>query len=530
MATYINLGNEGFARVRRGEFVDKSGLIGVVNRTIGSERSFTCVTRSRRFGKSVAAKMLSAYYDESCDSRSLFQDLEIAQDASFEEHLNKYPVIFIDISQFVRNIHDDDIALKIEAKVKKDVLDAYPNVEVAADDTLFEALLAIVRHTGKRFILIIDEWDAICRENKSGSAAMEGFVSWLRSMFKPVNAANAFAAVYMTGILPIKRYKTQSALNNFLEYSMVAPGRLAGFFGFTKDEVQYLCKEHDMDFEEMARWYNGYQIGREQSIFNPNSVMTAIWNDACDNYWASTGAYDAVAPYIQMNFEGLKDDIINMLAGARCEVDPTGFTNDISIINSKDDALTVLIHLGYLAYDWNNKKCYIPNKEVGDEMVKAVKTTNWKHVINAISSSERLLRATLDGDAEAVARGIDVAHDENTSILSYNDENSLACVLSIAYYYAKNDYIVHRELASGKGFADLVLIPRKNVVKPALVLELKYNKDADTAISQIHRQQYPQKVSEYTGELLLVGINYDKTTKTHTCQIENWQVATCCGG
>ena len=223
-----------------------------------------------------------------------------------------------------------------------------------------------------------------------------------------------------------------------------------------------------------------------------------------------------------MNYDGLKDDVIRMLAGGRCKVNPTKFQNDMSVIYSKDDVLTVLIHLGYLSYDWNKEECYIPNREVAGEMVNAVEANNWQHVVSAIEASAQLLQATLDGDEKAVAEGIDAAHDEHTSILSYNNENSLACVLSIAYYYARNDYVMHRELATGKGFADIVLIPRKNVDSPAIVLELKCDKDADSAINQIHRKNYPAKVAEYADRLLLVGINYDRETKQHTCRIENY--------
>jgi hypothetical protein len=351
---------------------------------------------------------------------------------------------------------------------------------------------------------------------------MDSYVSWLRGMFKSIDAMRVFAGVYMTGILPIKKYKTESALNNFQEYSMVTPRKLAGFFGFTKEEVIVLAERHCMDFDELGKWYDGYQIGNEQSIFNPNSVMQAIDNGFCTSFWASTGAYDAVAHYIQMNFEGLKDDVLKMLAGGRCYVDPTGFQNDMSVVRSKDDVFTVLIHLGYLSYDWRKSECYIPNREVSGEMVNAVKANNWYPVVKALNASEQLLKATLNGDEAAVARGIDAAHDEHTSILSYNDENSLACVLSIAYYYAGNDYIIHRELATGKGFADLVLIPRKNVDSPAIVIELKYNKDADTAISQIKRKDYPAKITQYTDNLLLVGVNYDRETKQHECHIEKY--------
>lgn len=249
--------------------------------------------------------------------------------------------------------------------------------------------------------------------------------------------------------------------------------------------------------------------------------MQAIDIGRCRSFWASTGAYDAVANYIQMDFEGLKDDIIRMIAGERCNVDPTGFQNDMSVIKTKDDVFTVLIHLGYLSYNWRKDECYIPNREVAGEMVNAVKDNNWKHLINAIERSRQLLLATIHGDEEVVAHGLDAAHDENTSILSYNDENSMACVLSIAYYYAKNDYIMHRELATGKGFADIVLIPRKNIKSPAIVLELKYDKDADSAINQIKRKNYPAKVADYTNNILLVGINYDRKTKRHTCIIEH---------
>lgn len=523
MGTYINTGNAGFQSARNGEYVDKSELIAIVNATLNTERRFTCVTRCRRFGKSLAAKMLNAYYDRSCDSRSLFADLKIAKDPSFERYLNKFYVIYLDTSDFVTRFHDDSILSHIDSEIIEDIHAAIPDVPVREDDDLMKYLIRVNAANNQQFFFIIDEWDAICREFASGSSAMNNYVNWLRRMFKGGQTSQVFAGVYMTGILPVKKYKTESALNNFTEYSMVMPRNMAGYFGFTKSEVAELAEKHHFSFDDLVKWYDGYQIGAEPSVFNPNSVMQALYSDWCESYWASTGAYDAVAGYINMNYDGLKDDIIRMLAGGRAKVDPTGFQNDLSLIRNRDDVLTVLIHLGYLSYDRTRQECYIPNREVAGEMVNAVKSNQWEPVIKALEQSERLLQATLDGDEEAVARGVDVAHDEHTSILSYNDENSLACVLSIAYYYAKNDYIMHRELASGKGFADIVLIPRKNVDSPAIVLELKYNQDADTAICQIKRKQYPAKVSDYTDNLLLVGINYDKQQKKHECHIEQYK-------
>jgi hypothetical protein len=479
------------------------------------------VTRCRRFGKSMAAKMLCAYYDHSCDSRSLFADLQIANDPSFEQHLNKYPVLYLDVTDFTtRGLPLTDIIGMMQQRVKDEVLSVYPDVTADETDDLMDVLTKVTNSHNEKFIMIIDEWDAICREASGDKDAMDKYVNLLRRLFKGSNTSQVFAGVYMTGILPIKKYKTESALNNFTEYSMVEPGGLARYFGFTKKEVLALATKYNIDFTELEKWYDGYQIGDELSMFNPNSVIQAVTRRRCRSFWASTGAFDAVADYIQMNFDGLKDNIIALLSGNRVKVNTTKFRNDISNIQSKDDVLTVLIHLGYLSYDWKQRECYIPNYEVSEEMNNAVEETKWSHVVTALQQSEQLLQATLDGNEERVARLIDAVHDENTSILSYNDENSLACVLSIAYYYARNDYIVHRELPTGKGFADIVLVPRKNVDSPAIVIELKYNKDAVSAISQIKHKQYPAKVAQYVNHLLLVGINYDRDTKTHTCIIE----------
>ena len=303
---------------------------------------------------------------------------------------------------------------------------------------------------------------------------------------------------------------------------MIDPAFLAPCFGFTKEEVKMLAEKHNASMDELKMWYDGYNIGREKSIYNPYSVMKALQRGVCKSYWTTTGAYDSVNTYIQMNFDGLKDDIIRMLAGEHVYVNTTEFRNDMRIIRSKNDVLTVLIHLGYLAYDEKEQECYIPNKEVADEMNNAISATTWEPLVKTIKNSKSLLEATISGNEQAVAKGIDQAHDEHTSILSYNDENSLACVLSVAYIWARNEYVIHREYASGKGYADLVMIPRRNVSKPALVIELKFNHSDDTAIDQIKRKEYPAKIADYTGDILLVGINYDKESKQHTCKIERY--------
>lgn len=524
MSIYINKGNEGFRSSRNSEYVDKSGLIAIVNSTLFTRQRFSCITRSRRFGKTMAAVMLQAYYDHSCDSRSLFADLEIASHPSFEEHLNKYPVIYLDMTRFTSGNDGNNVVGEIERRVKEEIVETYPDVPEKSDDDLMDFLLRVAGKTGERFIFIIDEWDAPCRMYANEPKAMDKYMNWLCRMFKDVTAIQAFAGVYMTGILPIKKYKTESALNNFIEYSMVEPGNIGKYFGFTKKEVVSLAEKHQMDFDELEKWYDGYQIGDEMSMFNPNSVIQAVDTGRCRSFWAATGSFDAITNYIAMNFDGLKDDIICMLGGGCVKVNPTKFQNDMSVIRSKDDVLTVLIHLGYLSFDWRRSECYVPNKEVGDELVNAVEENKWELVVKSIDQSEALLKATLRGDSDFVARALRAIHSDETSAFSYNDENSLACVISIAYYYARNDYHIHREYPAGEGYADMVLIPRKNVASPAIVIELKYDKSTRAAISQIKTRNYPQAVADYTGNILLVGINYDKKTKQHECQIEQWNI------
>ena len=523
MGIFINKGNEGFRQIRNSEYVDKSGLIAVVSKTLFTEKKLSCVTRCRRFGKSIAAKMLAAYYDHSCDSRSLFADLQIADDPTFEQHLNKYPVIYVDMTMFITRFNDDHIVNHIQDEVKADLAEAYPQVALKETDDLMGSIMRIAAATGERFVFIIDEWDAICREFRDKPEVMDKYVNLLRGMFKDIAAVDTFAAVYMTGILPIKKYNTQSALNNFQEYSMITPRKMAQYFGFTKDEVRGLATKHGMDFDELEKWYDGYQIGTEPSMFNPNSVMQAIDNGRCESFWASTGAFDSVSDYIERNFDGLKDDILDVLAGGRVKVNTTKFRNDLSDIRSRDDVLTVLIHLGYLSFDWQERECYLPNYEVSEELANAVEESSWTIIARALQQSERLLTATLRGDADTVARLVEAAHDSEASIYKYNDENILSCIISIAYYYAHGDYVFHRELPTGKGYSDLVLLPRKNVNKPAIVIELKSSKTASKAIEQIKDRHYTDKIVEYTGDILLVGINYDADTKQHTCIIERWE-------
>ena len=519
MGKFLKKGNDGFKAALNSEFVDKSQLIEIINKTLNTERQFTCVSRARRFGKSIGAKMLYAYYDLWCDSKELFDGLKIAKSPTFEQHLQRYPVIYIDMTDFVTRYKDDKIVDHIHSDVIAELKATFPEVSYTTDANLTDALHDIVAVPNQeKFIMIIDEWDAILRERPEVS---EQYINLLRGLFKSTGALSTFAGVYMTGILPIKKYNTQSALNNFHEYSVVQPGPMAECFGFTSEEVRELCAKHGMEYGQLAEWYDGYQIGGSKELFNPTSVMTALYNEYCDNYWANTGTYDTIATYIKMNFDGLKDDVIRLLAGESCSVETASFQNDLNVVRSKDDVLTLLIHLGYLTYDRDSRTCRIPNREVAAEFKNAVVAdTGWDAIANALKQSDQLLENTLQGNSEAVAKAIDEIHADSSSVLQYNNENSLACALKIAYYTAIRDYDLYRELPAGKGFADIVLLPKRSNTKPPIVLELKYDKSADSAIAQIKEKRYAGKLAGYTGEVVLVGINYDKQSKQHECKIE----------
>ena len=521
MSKFINIGNTDFASVRKDEYVDKSQLIAYVNSVLGTQRKFLCVTRARRFGKSLAAKMLCAYYDCSCDSGSLFQDLKIAKDPSFETHLNHYPVIYLDVSIFTTNLKSQSgqIVHEMNDALSHELLEIYPEARINASDSLPAQLLTVVEHTHKQFVFIIDEWDAICRE-MGDEEVMRQYVDWLRSMFKTSYTDRIFAGVYMTGILPIKQYNTESALNNFEEFSMVNPGPLAGYFGFTKDEVVALSHKYYMDPDEIQTWYDGYQIGIMEEIYNPYSVMRAMQRQSIESYWVATTTYEGLKNYIMMNFDGLRDAIGALLVGKEERVDVLRFTNDLHTVGSRDAVLALLIHLGYLSYNRENRTCRIPNQEVRQEFERTIQDTGWEVIANAINRSEQLLKDTLAGNEEEVAKAIETVHQDNTSILQYNDENALAYVVSLAYQTAHQYYKFVRELPVGKGFADIVLVPYRNVDKPAIVIELKYNKSTEGAIKQIKNKQYGESLRDWGGEIVLVGINYDKKTKNHECTIE----------
>lgn len=522
MGIYLNPGNNKFKRAVNSDiYVDKTGLIKYTNSIVDTLQSCVCVSRPRRFGKSMAADMLTAYYSKGCDSRELFSSLEIAKDENFEEHLNKYDTIFLNMQEFLsRSSNVKELLERVEGKVIRELKKQYPDVELYDENDLAETMQDIFAESECPFIVIIDEWDCIFRELKHDKAAQEIYLDFLRDLLKD---KEYIYLAYMTGILPIKKYGTHSALNMFDEFSMIDPGPLAEYVGFTEKEVEALCQKYQMDINEIKNWYDGYSFEEVESVYSPKSVVSCMRLGKLGNYWNQTETFEALQIYIDMNFEGLRDDILSMIAGETVPVNTRSFTNDMTTFRTEDDVLTLLIHLGYLGYRYADKTVFIPNEEIRSEYVSAIAVSDWGEVSKALKNSADTLQAIWQGREEQVAEGIRQAHFE-TSHLQYNDENALSYTISLALYAARNFYTVHRELSGGKGFADIVYVPRKRFLdKPALVVELKWDKNAEGAIQQIKEKEYCRSLEEYKGNLLLVGINYDKKTQVHTCKIEQYR-------
>ena len=494
MGRFVNPDNSAFQNVINSEiYVDKTGLLAYTNKVLDTTEKFICNSRPRRFGKSITAEMLTAYYSRGCDSKALLTSLKIAKAQDFQLHLNKYDVIHFDVQWCMMDAGSPENTVPyINKQLITELHLCYPEVDLQMVETAYGAMSCIYAALGKKFIVIIDEWDVLIRDEATNQSVQNDYIQFLRGMFKGSEPTKFIRLAYLTGILPIKKIKTQSALNNF---------------------------------DEVKRWYDGYLLG-EYHVYNPKAVVSIMmWGDF-QSYWSNTGTYEAIRPLINMNFDGLKTDIMAMMAGDKVKVRTKSYQNDMVSFKNKNDILTVLIHLGYLAYDRKMKMAYIPNEEIRSEFVEAVEENHWDEFIEFERKSRDLLNATLDMDSTVVAENIEKIHMDYTSMIQYNDENSLSSVLTIAYLSAMKYYFKPiRELPTGRGFADFVFVPKHEYanIYPALLVELKWNQSAETAIAQIKERKYPSALESYTGKILLVGINYDVKTKEHQCRIEEYQ-------
>lgn len=525
MGTYLNPGNSGFENIRSSIYVDKTGLIGVINRTIGTKQKMTCVSRPRRFGKSFAAQMLCAYYDKTCDSSALFAGLEIASDSrlrdTYEKHLNQYDVIYLDMTNIMGETGKDGMVSYIRRKLIQELASAYPALQ-ADEESLSTTLVRTVELTGNKFIMIVDEWDAPIRETPE---IQKQYLAFMRSLFKSSGTTDRiFAAVYITGILPIKKDGSESAISDFWEYSMLEPGEFQPYVGFLEGDVKRLCAEHDLSFQEAKRWYDGYSFDTVKSVYNPYSIMKAVVLKKFRSYWRMSSAADALADYIAGDYDGLFQAVLELLGGFEIPVDTDGFNNDVKSVGNRDDMLTLLIHLGYLAYDGEEGTVRIPNEEIRLEFSKSIREVKSGEAVMRLRESRQLIQDTVQMNEAAVAAQVERIHAEMTAPLHYNNEQALRSVIQIAYYSYSDDYLKFEELPSGDGYADIVYLPKRTSRMPVLVIELKWNKSAEGAIAQIREKRYYEALKGYGGDILLVGISYDRDAgeekRKHTCVIE----------
>ena len=549
MGTYINPGKKAFEEAYNSEiFIDKTEMIDYLNSVVCTKQKYVSVSRPRRFGKTMAADMICAYYDREADSRALFEKCKLSaikpaeESSNWDKYLGNFDVLRIVMTKFFKKGVTIDAALsKLQKLIVRDLAKKYTQVDFFDKDDLLQSMEDVYSEENTQFVIVIDEWDAIFREYKDDKEGQKKYLDFLRDWLKD---KEYIALAYMTGILPIKKYGKHSALNMFAEYSMIQPMQLAPYVGFTSEEVEEKCREKRLDYSGFKSWYDGYRLSnkvssemipegehideavyRDFEIYSPYSVVSAMLSKQFANYWNQTETYEALKQYIDWNFEGLKEDVAILMEGGRISVDITGYQNDMTTFNSKDDILTMLIHLGYLGYDCDNKELFIPNKEVLDVFKSSTKSRDWTVTFRALQNSQKLLEATWNCDKKTVAELLEAAHDKAGNKV-YHSEAGLSFAVQLAYYAAQDLYTLVPELDTGKGYADLAFMPLKPDI-PALLIEFKYEKDADTAISQIHRQKYPDRLELYKGNLILVGINYDRTVsndsvefKHHSCEIE----------
>ena len=422
MGLFVNPDNSAFqAALNAKIYVDKTELIHYTNSVLESTDAFICNSRPRRFGKSVTADMLTAYYSKGCDSEKMFSELKIAHSETFKRYLNQYDVIHFDMQWCMEPAGGPEKVISFLTKsVLAELRDLYPDTIPENIVSLPEALSLINVLKKKKFVIIIDEWDVLIRDEAANQRIQEEYINFLRSLFKGNMPTRYIALAYMTGILPIKKFKTQSALNNFDEFTMIDASCLAPYIGFTEEEVKELCVKYQVDFGKVKCWYDGYFL-EDYQVYNPKAVVSVLTKKKFKSYWSETGTYEAIVPLIKMDFDGLKTAIIEMLSGSSVEVDVTSFQNDTVSFVNKDDVLTYLIHLGYLGYDQNTETAFIPNEEIRQELIKATRRTEWNELFEFQKQSSDLLNATLDMDADAVAAGIEKIHMEYVSRTSVPD-------------------------------------------------------------------------------------------------------------
>lgn len=511
-------------------FVDKTMLIEELIPSIGREQRFLCITRPRRFGKTVMANMVASYFGKAIDSSFVFEHLAIAKSPVYEEYINKYDVIYIDFSRLPENCQTyEEYINRIKTGIKEDLLEEFSELELKEEMSLWDILAKIFQKTNRKFMFIMDELDAVFHMPFISQKERQEYLLFLKNLLKDQVYVEL---AYMTGILPIAKYSAASELNMFVEYNMATRERFSSYFGFSEEEVDKLFQIYSetsirprITRHDLKIWYDGYCTASGEQLYNPRSIICALSDNQLGSYWTGSGPYDEIFYYIKGNIDEVREDFILMISGEHIEAKVQEYAATAEELTTKNQIYSAMVIYGLLTYE--DGEVFIPNRELMYKYNELLLTNeSLGYVYRLAKESERMLKATLAGDTQTMAEILEYAHNTESPILSYNNEIELSAIVNLVYLAARDKYRVEREDKAGKGYVDFIFYPEKKN-SSAIILELKVDASPEEAIQQIKDKQYilrfKGKLAEkakYTGEILLVGINYNKETKMHSCKIE----------
>lgn len=523
---------EGYKEISRSRFfVDKSSLIDEIISTVRMDgQRYFCFTRPRRFGKSVMANMVGAFFGRTTDEKDIFDDLEIAKSDYCRKYLHNYDVIYIDFSRLPENCNSFDAYInRISDGIKEDLAGEYPGLNLNMGRSVWDNLQTVFEQNRTRFVFVMDEWDAIFHKSFISEADKKRYLDFLRDLLK---GQGYIELAYMTGVLPIAKYSSGSEINMFKEYDMSTKEKFSEYFGFLDSEVDQLFVVYQQTTanakitrEDLAEWYDGYHTAAGVRMYNPRSIICSLTDNQISNYWTSSGPYDEIFYYIRNNIEEIRDDLAMMVSGERIEIKLQGYAATSTELNTKNQIYSAMVVYGLLTYE--DGEVFIPNRELMDKFDELLLSNDsLGYVHNLAKESERMLKATLAGDTAVMAEILKLAHDTESPIFSYNSEIELSAVVNLVYLAARDKYRVEREDKAGEGYVDFIFYPERKRTD-ALILELKVDGTPEDAIAQIKKKNYALrfqgKIGEkpkYTGRILAVGISYDRKTKEHFCKTE----------
>lgn len=513
-------------------FIDKSMMLEELSSRIQTSTNYVCITRPRRFGKSVMANMIAAYFSRGVKAKKIFDNLKISESPNYQENCGKYDVISISFNEVPSRCKTyDQYISRIEKRLIKDLVKHFPEVDIDTEDAVWDILKDINAEDNKnRFIFVLDEWDFIFHRDFITEEDKKDYVTFLSNLLKD----KAYVALaYMTGILPISKYSSGSELNMFAEYTMVSEKMYSDYFGFTDLEVDELYVRYlknqpkpQVTREGLRAWYDGYHTKAGERVYNPRSVVLSLTNNNLGNYWTSSGPYDEIYYYVSHNVAAVRDDLAQMVAGIPVPASVHEYAAVSMNLTTKNEIFSAMVVYGFLSFD--SGYVNIPNRELMDKFCELLmKEPSLGYIHQLAAESLKMMKATLDEDADQVAEIIKLAHDKESPLLSYNSESELTVLISLVYLAARDTYRIEREDKAGIGYVDFIFYPEIDRRADGIILELKVDHTADEALQQIKDRNYALKFDgrfgetpKYTGRILGVGIAYDRKTKEHSCKIE----------